>query len=573
MRGIAAAAIKKRAGVAAVKARERKFVADKQNPFRPFASLDRQDMYDAMTDFIQKMDPVNQREVIRIFNILLTGVPWPLTQSFFVEFDESDYPNIVSFFKKFMQEPRVVEGVAKMKELIRRRQAQPLTSEGRKPGTGGQQIEEREPRRVIKISQAVPSGRPSVVQRAARGRMSQEEVDERVKPMFGDGRILSKCEREYGRAPWMTQFTDKPIRGFVIRSRGVSQFTSSFYRNGEGWGDDDWYRVNMRWMKEACEGKRMFQEDAVAMITVDDELIVETRDMFDAAQGKWTKVVDNEFAPVSEKSFSVAKEMLEDSILPSGDVNAVLASLVPLSGDATNHDMARRLSWVLVFLKRLIKDPQVHHFRVKNHQIPPDTLVELDRYTLLPEVYKNPDGDHDEAEIILKKKRREIESIFFSNLKPSDPTRRKQMSPVRPEVFRPLQTNARAKCPTGVDDVIYYDENGELFCFGREQVVGVVKNPITGKPFRQTFLDEIAMIKDVRIRSTREQEQEVVIERQVERELAPGLFQKLKDEINLIRTLFCNQCDAEIFLPRFKSVKGNEKVMFCSQQCFDQFDF
>jgi hypothetical protein len=61
-----------------------------------------------------------------------------------------------------------------------------------------------------------------------------------------------------------------------------------------------------------------------------------------------------------------------------------------------------------------------------------------------------------------------------------------------------------------------------------------------------------------------------------QRELAPGLFNALEEEIDTLyafEPIYCDQCDKEVVDPRFKSFKGGKKVEFCSTECFDKYKF
>ena len=66
------------------------------------------------------------REMVKLFHMLKSGIPFPLVKTFFVEFDESDSFNVVRYFDEFKQRPDVRARIENMKELIRRRQAVPL---------------------------------------------------------------------------------------------------------------------------------------------------------------------------------------------------------------------------------------------------------------------------------------------------------------------------------------------------------------------------------------------------------------------------------------------------------------
>ena len=64
----------------------------------------------------------------------------------------------------------------------------------------------------------------------------------------------------------------------------------------------------------------------------------------------------------------------------------------------------------------------------------------------------------------------------------------------------------------------------------------------------------------------------VVRKSRVAKELAPGLFQKLRERITQMTPIYCNQCDAEVFAPPYTTPRGAQRLKFCSKECFDRYD-
>jgi hypothetical protein len=65
----------------------------------------------------------------------------------------------------------------------------------------------------------------------------------------------------------------------------------------------------------------------------------------------------------------------------------------------------------------------------------------------------------------------------------------------------------------------------------------------------------------------------IIKERQPDEELAPGLFQILKEIIRNENDYRCSFCNLEISEPKYKSIKDKKIVQFCEQECFDKFKF
>ena len=55
-------------------------------------------------------------------------------------------------------------------------------------------------------------------------------------------------------------------------------------------------------------------------------------------------------------------------------------------------------------------------------------------------------------------------------------------------------------------------------------------------------------------------------------ELAPGLFMRLKALISG-QILYCGICNLSMAIPAYKSIHGKQKVMFCSADCFNKYNF
>ena len=505
------AAQRQKAQVAAAATARPKRVQDKRKPFRTFTYMDPGEMSEELDSFVaragwtrDRQAPVISldRDMVQMFNILKSGIPFPLVKTFFIDFDESNSLNVVRYFEEFKQRPDVRARIENMKEIIRRRKATPLKIHQDVLIQGGIAVGPVERKyREIKIKENEES---SLRERAV-------SPTQRPRSMFGKSEILSQCEREYRRAPWMFPFSDQVIRGFALKDVDPQFTTPEEVKNG-------WYKVNMAWYKMACEGKRRFVSGKLAYVTVNNDIIVETEEMYRASRQDWIR----EFTPLDPAGFDVVKRMLMDnevlkSVLSGNALadyaEAIIASFEPID---TNYDLARKTSYVLVFLSSLIDEPQVYHERIRAQEYPADVLINLDRYTLLPEIFSDPDVDKTPIENKIKRMRRSIENRYYELIKMRDPTvRRRGRKFVEPQVRSIAQIS------------------------GDERVA---------------FPD--ALPREVR----------------AGKELAPGLFQKLRERITQMTPIYCNQCNAEVFAPPYSTPKGAERLKFCSKECFDRYD-
>ncbi len=517
LRGKAAQAAKRRAASAATATKR---VPDKRNPFRPFADMDPSEMIEEIDSFVhtagwtqdrQAPDYNLDREMVKLFSILKSGIPFPLVKTFFVDFDESDSFNVVRYFEEFKRRPDVRARIENMKEIIRRRQATPSKIDEDALRYGG-----------------ISTG-PAERQYTQVKILDRDGGERAVSPptqqpsMLGPKEILSRCEREYRRAPWMFPFSDKVIRGFALKGDDDFQYTIPQEVK------DGWYKVNMDWYRMACAGNREYVPGMVAYVTVNNDIIVETEDMYRASKQDWLR----EFTPLDPEGFKVAKRMLmNNEVLKSaysGDAlkeyaKAIITSFGPIE---TNYDLARKTSYVLVFLTSLIDDPQIYHEKIRSQEYPGNVLVNLDRYTLLPEVFMDPNIDKAPTENKIKRERRSLEKRYYDLIKQNDPAVKKHMRPRRMEA------------PVRDHSWFFFDDDSVSL--------------------QQAVLPPLPILPVVR-------------ERRVARELAPGLFQKLRERIGQMTPIYCNQCNVEVFAPPFTTPRGAERLKFCSKECFDRYD-
>lgn len=497
--------------------------------------------------------PSTRIEQIKVFNFLLYNLPFTEMKKFIRSVvskkisNQKFLPQFLNYFESFIRQSETVNKINSMKKFLKSREAEPEKYRSPLP------IPPPLKRQPVLPQPVVP------------------QLQGRNLPVFGKGEILSICEREYGNAPWMQSFTNESIRGILIYTNTRNEYTSSYYING-------WYKVNMLWIKHACEHKVGTQDPTrkfpIAYLTHTGKIIPETPEMYAASKPR-VQNINIKDEPISVLSFDVAKSMLKNSMIQSNDVDAVLNSLDTFSPSSTNRDIAKRLSWVLVFLEKLISEPQIHHYRVKTQQYLPEILVELDRFALLPEVYKNPDIDQNEInnfENILNRKRQYIEEQFYDRYERlKDPEKRKKNIQARID-FKPLKTNVYEKCPPGTADVVFYQDEKSLFCFERQTIINTKYNPITGKEWSPDFILESRRLKDPTTQTLpqKPQQQTSIV---LEKELAPGLIRKLKDQLKLLETYTCTNCKEEILHPIYKSVKNQTRVLFCGEECFENYKF
>ena len=516
---------------------------DKRNPYSTFLEYSPEELYAGMADYVQTLNPQVDIEKIRVMNLLMTKVPWSLVRPFFIRLNNSPGHNLVEMFDQYFEE--IKDRVAQSTDYIKSRRATPL---------GPPPVHRPKP---------PPAARELI-------RLGEQQERKPVKQTYFGAEIPDKCVSEYQRAPWMlNKFSKRPIRGIVMRK---SDWTT------DQEPQPGWFKVKASWYPHICKNGREFVENNLGYLTDEGKIIVETKAMYKASRGKEADIDIGE-EPATERSFKAAEAMLRGNDVPDEYVSSILEALP----DYNNNEMAKSLADFLVYMSPLTKEPQIFIKRVKNGLYIPAKLLRLTKREKLPEIYKNPLANQDQMDNIIKSKKKRLVGDFIYRVGAElGPGIRVRGLPVKPEVFPHPEANS-AKCPPAINN-IYYREGGTMYCFDLEAVRNEVKNPISGKKFSRDFIREMKGMRTpavareaVAATSAKEEIPElrepIGNKRVAHAELAPGLFEKLKEEILLLDPIYCSQCNIEVMVPQFKSVKGSELVQFCTSACFEKFEF
>lgn len=457
-----------------------------------------------------------------MFNIIKSRMPWALSREFFINFAESDESNILKYFHQYKIDNK--EAIIITNNLINSRKAISLG-----PYVYREKVYEP------KFKPKLPSVKESKI------RIHGTE-------------FLPKCESEYKRAPWVN--SQSPVVGMVLNvNLPITHKWTTPVKV-----DDKWAKVKATWYSYICNKGREFIPEMVGYLTADGNVIEETKDIYDAIAKR--KLIDND-DDVTEKSLEAAKILL-DIAFPGMDTDAMLNKLIPKT---TNTKLANALSWMIVFTTKLINNPQVYHDRLKRGRYVSGDIPALTKYDVLPEVYENPHfPNRKEVNNIIQSKRNIIEADF-NIIRTRDPADRVKFQPSKQRAYKYPKVENLSKYKD-VYDPIYFKENDSMYCLPRQLVLQVDTNPYTGNPIPENIKTRARQLKDLKPVSTREE-----IET---RELTPGLFDALKEEIETLMAfepIYCAQCNKEVMDPKFKSIYKGNKVEFCNIKCFDKHKF
>ena len=487
-----------------------------------------------------EVEKLEDSSYVEFLTYLKNFVPVEIVKKFFIKYykSETDVPVNV-FFKQYVKNTPETDRIIRASQIfVHSRKANPLLELSDESKKKIKVLEKPEERKLITISEYIThtgGGKRKVYPISLPLRQQDKNSPFcRYEKMFGEGDLLSQCEREYKRAGWMKMFTDKIIRKFLTTD---AQFAiESKLKNDVIFEDQKgvkWYKVNKLFFKLSCEGKRKFVPNTVAYLTTNNEIINETLEMFNESL-KFD--FEKPFKPITLNSFNVAKIMLMNNkiLKESFDetylntyVDEIIASFSP---SLSNHDIARKLSYVLVFLTDLIHEPQYHHKRVVERLISGQELIRLDRYTLLPEIFTDEKSDKQAIENLIKKGRALIENTYYTLL----------------------------------DEIEFCPEAGRKHTIPQKmgvkkkskELCNIVYNPVKSK-----------------IESKRSISDNVINQVSVNENLAPGLINKLITFIYREFITHCAKCNADIGSSSYISVDDNEKKEFCNKECFEAYEF
>lgn len=439
---------------------------------------------------------------------------------------------------------------------------------------------------------AIGSRETTFIEPGHRGRIKGPEL--RIRK-YEDAEILSKCIQYNKRASWVAKYVNyKPIKCTVLRKK-EHPYLEPYATDEEIIGSDDkgtgWYKANRRWYEIGCNEssvekielfERHYESNSVGYLLRFYEnpvkIIVETREIYDSWI-QWfnkSKTVKEEAIDVrvpTLESYEIAKFLFlqNEYIVKSGiDVD----ELVSMLSTESNYMISKMVSKILVFLTKLINKPQIHISRLVNGQYTPRDLIEIDRCVMLPEVYKNPHADVSEVNKIIKSRRKVIEYNYYDRFRlRSGYERTSTTLKTRPIANKRYEIPSITLCPTttSTNDLVYYRERDIMYCFDRNNI-GLI-NPYTGTPFTDTFIEELNRLKAAKIVGNKEIGKLENLQGVDEtKELAPGLFELLKADLDWLLTIYCAECNEEIRTSSYaKTINKGQKVSLCSDKCMDKY--
>lgn len=216
-----------------------------------------------------------------------------------------------------------------------------------------------------------------------------------------------------------TWLHDYGIKGFAVSNKNNVFATSIEVK----YNNKTWYKVNKLFYKQLYTDNRAFVPGLIGYIMQDSSVVTETLIMFERLKLLFEKK-ESEYR--IKAGYKIAIDMINQDILLNNvysvkDLNSFAAKIVEsFKPSDSAKEIAKKLSFVLVYYRKLITGEQSYIENTKKKLYTPENLLNLQKDVLLPEVYSLSAVNKKEVEVsvgkLIAQIRKEIETSFFIQL-------------------------------------------------------------------------------------------------------------------------------------------------------------
>jgi hypothetical protein len=216
-----------------------------------------------------------------------------------------------------------------------------------------------------------------------------------------------------------TWLHDYGIKGFVV-SNVSNVFATSIEVK---YNNETWYKVNKLFYKQLYTNSRTFVPDLIGYIMQDSSIVTETLTMFERLKLIFQT---KESGSRIKTGYKVAIDMINQDILLNSiysvkERNSFAAKVVDSFKPCDSvKEIAKKLSFVLVYYRKLINCEQSYIENTKKKLYAPENLLNMQKDLLLPEVYFVSAVNKKDLVVSVKKLiaqiRKEIETSFFTQV-------------------------------------------------------------------------------------------------------------------------------------------------------------
>ena len=418
----------------------RKIVSDqpvnKNKDYFIFVNIGNNDILDAINDTIQLLGNTQKDlKLFKMFSILKNEFPWPLVKLFFNEFNASEENNIIDFFEMFRNLPDVSEKILKSKHLLQTRKAIPLSKANISKSLLLQDVVDNIKTPLLQNQRStiiIPSRNFKDKKFHHQQQLNLPSSNLLIQPQARKDFIKQQptsYEQAYREAPWMVLFTNSRIKGIAIKEK--SQYATLPLK-------DNWYVANSNWYSMASQypGRR-FEPDKVAYITYDNNLIIETEEMFNQIKHPFAQ-----FEKADEHTHNTAYYMLRNAniIKEIPDAAMFVSDILTSFGKVkTIKEMATKVSNILVYLEKLLPH-QSYHEKIISGVYKGSEISMLNETQLIPEKNILDEQDKFNLDAHIQKQKNVIINNFYKQLRSTDPVQKKQSAtPVLMHTFKQIK--------------------------------------------------------------------------------------------------------------------------------------
>jgi len=262
---------------------------------------------------------------------------------------------------------------------------------------------------------------PPRVKTVKKIRIEEQTVFQTV---VGGEEETSLLERQPVRFPENKIFDTTWLHDYGIKGFVVSNVSNVFATSIEvKYNNKTWYKVNKLFYKQLYTNSRTFVPDLIGYIMQDASIITETFTMFERLKLLFqTKESESRI----KAGYKVAIDMINQDILLNSiysvkELNSFAAKVVDSFKPCDSvKEIAKKLSFVLVYYRKLINGEQSYIENTKKKLYAPENLLNMQKDLLLPEVYFLSAVNKKELVVsvgkLIAQIRKEIETSFFTRL-------------------------------------------------------------------------------------------------------------------------------------------------------------
>ncbi|AOC55140.1 hypothetical protein LCDVSa056L [Lymphocystis disease virus 3] len=321
----------------------------------------------------------NDQDLIKLFSYLNKHVPAELVLAFFKEYGGRKLTVKPWTYFKSVFEPKYVDVVEESKNFLISRKAVPA------------KFKIKPIKQIEFLRKMAKTGSVS-----EKEKILQDELANKINvlPIFkGRPQKFMTAEQSislYRAAPWLTAFTDKPVKAILLSADAPAKYTID--RIVDDKKGKEWYFASALWYRESWTQGRKFIPDAVGYYLKDKSVLIENSDIFNALQ----KYETSFFSKKSREKAVINKNALKAlfnfySRASERYVQDLVNFMSNKFKDKPEEFEAKGIATITYLLPIFFKDKQpIHQLRFSREQYEYSTVFNVTKEQAFAEVYCDP---------------------------------------------------------------------------------------------------------------------------------------------------------------------------------------